>query len=101
MNFILLQAAAGASASGKGGASQYSFITIREEDLIIETGADRNKMRIQRWAVNTNKTKAEQHQKEVEAAREAAKNKKNKKNKDDALTEKSDTAKEAEEKIEK
>ena len=38
---------------------------------------------------------------EVEAAREAAKNKKNKKNKDDALTEKSDTAKEAEEKIEK
>lgn len=150
MNFILLQAAAGASTSGKGGASQYSFIilmagdggtdvlyqirpqkkrqegeqemrssleigdeiitiggivgkvvTIREEDLIIETGADRNKMRIQRWAVNTNKTKAEQHQKEVEAAREAAKNKKNKKNKDDALTEKSDTAKEAEEKIEK
>ena len=76
-------------------------VTIREEDLIIETGADRNKMRIQRWAVNTNKTKAEQHQKEVEAAREAAKNKKNKKNKDDALTEKSDTAKEAEEKIEK
>ena len=147
MNFILLQAAAGASASGKGGASQYSFmlvmvvlmyftmirpqkkrqkeeqemrssleigdeiitiggivgkvVTIREEDLIIETGADRNKMRIQRWAVNTNKTKAEQHQKEVEAAREAAKNKKNKKNKDDALTEKSDTAKEVEEKIEK
>ena len=46
-------------------------VTIREEDLIIETGADRNKMRIQRWAVNTNKTKAEQHQKEVEAAREA------------------------------
>ena len=33
-------------------------VTIREEDLIIETGADRNKMRIQRWAVNTNKTKA-------------------------------------------
>lgn len=32
-------------------------VTIREEDLIIETGADRNKMRIQRWAVNTNKTK--------------------------------------------
>ena len=28
MNFILLQAAAGASASGKGGASQYSFIIL-------------------------------------------------------------------------
>ena len=77
-------------------------VTIREEVLIIETGADRNKMRIQRWAVNTNKTKAEQHQKEVEAAREAAKNKKSgKKSKEDTLTEKSDAAKEAEEKIEK
>ena len=51
-------------------------VTIREEDLIIETGADRNKMRIQRWAVNTNVTKTEQHKKEVEKAREAAKEKK-------------------------
>ena len=54
-------------------------VTIREEDLIIETGADRTKMRIMRWAVNTNKTKMEQHKKEVEAAKEAAKEKKNKK----------------------
>lgn len=77
-------------------------VTIREEDLIIETGADRNKMRIQRWAVNTNKTKMEQHQKEVEAAKEAAKNKKkNKKNKNEEIADKSDTAKSAEEKIEK
>lgn len=51
-------------------------VTIRENDLIIETGSDRNKMRIERWAVNTNKTKAEQHRKEVEAAKEAAKAKK-------------------------
>ena len=51
-------------------------VTIREEDLIIETGADRNKMKIQRWAVNTNVTKTEQHKKEVEKAREAAKEKK-------------------------
>ena len=51
-------------------------VTIREEDLVIETGADRNKMTIQRWAVNTNKTKMEQHRKEVEAAKEAAKKKK-------------------------
>ena len=43
-------------------------VTIREEDLIIETGADRNKMKIQRWAVNTNVTKTEQHKKEVEKA---------------------------------
>lgn len=76
-------------------------VTIREEDLIIETGADRNKMRIQRWAVNTNKTKMEQHQKEVEAAKEAAKNKKKSKKGKDEIAEKSDTAKDAEEKIEK
>lgn len=62
-------------------------VTIRENDLVIETGADRNKMRIERWAVNTNRTKAEQHQKEVEAAREAAKEKKNKKNKKDETSE--------------
>ena len=55
-------------------------VTIREEDIVIETGADRTKMKIQRWAVNTNKTKMEQHQKEVEAAKAAAKEKKNKKN---------------------
>ena len=54
-------------------------VTIREEDLVIETGADRNKMTIQRWAVNTNKTKMEQHRKEVEAAKEAAKKKKEEK----------------------
>ena len=51
-------------------------VTIREQDLVIETGADRTKMKIQRWAVNTNVTKTEQHKKEVEAAREAAKQKK-------------------------
>ena len=51
-------------------------VTIRENALIIETGADRNKMKIERWAINTNKTKNEQRQKEIEAAREAAKEKK-------------------------
>lgn len=51
-------------------------VTIREEDVIIETGADRNKMVIQRWAINTNKTKTEQHKKEIEKAKEAAKEKK-------------------------
>ena len=56
-------------------------VTIRENDLVIETGSDRNKMKIERWAVNTNRTKAEQHQKEVEAAREAAKAKKEEKKK--------------------
>ncbi len=54
-------------------------VTIRENDLVIETGSDRNKMKIERWAINTNRTKTEQHQKEIEAAREAAKLKKAKK----------------------
>ena len=54
-------------------------VTIREEDLVIETGADRTKMKIQRWAVNTNKTKMEQHKKEIEAAKDAAKKKKEEK----------------------
>ena len=57
-------------------------------------------MKIQRWAVNTNVTKTEQHKKEVEAAREAAKQKKAAKGKKNDK-EISDTAKEAERKIEK
>ena len=51
-------------------------VTIREEDIIIETGADRNKIKILRGAINTNKTKMDQRRKEVEAARQAAKEKK-------------------------
>lgn len=54
-------------------------VTIREDSLIIETGSDRNKMKIERWAINTNITKDAQRQKEIEAAREAAKSKKAKK----------------------
>lgn len=63
-------------------------VTIREEDIVIETGADRTKIKFQRWAINTNKTKMEQRQKEVEAARKAAKDKKSgKKSKDDSKAE--------------
>lgn len=76
-------------------------VKIREEDIVIETGADRTKLRLQRWAVNTNVTKTEQHKKEVEAAREAAKDKKDaKKTKSEEIPEKSETAIEAEKKIE-
>ena len=76
-------------------------VKIREEDIVIETGADRTKLRLQRWAVNTNVTKTEQHKKEVEAAREAAKDKKDaKKAKSEEIPEKSETAIEAEKKIE-
>lgn len=60
-------------------------VTIREEDIVIETGADRTKMKLQRWAINTNLTKTEQHKKEIEAAKAAAKEKKEakKNNKED------------------
>ena len=76
-------------------------VTIREEDIVIETGADRTKMKLQRWAINTNLTKTEQHKKEVEAAREAAKEKKSAGKEKKGNKEISDTAKNAEEKIEK
>lgn len=38
-------------------------VTIREEDIMIVTGPDKTKMNVQRWAVNTNVTKTEQHKK--------------------------------------
>lgn len=74
-------------------------VKVRDEDIVIETGADRTKMKLKRWAINTNVTQEEEHRKEVAAARAAAqekKGRKSKKNDDD----KSDTAKAAEKKIE-
>ena len=43
-------------------------VTFKEDSLIIETGADRNKMKITRWAVQTNNTANERAQAEREAA---------------------------------
>ena len=77
-------------------------VTVKEDALIIETGADRNKMKITRWAVSTNNTATEKAEAERQAAREAAeaekkakmdaaieegqaKRKKTKKNKDDTF----------------
>ena len=31
-------------------------VMIKEDSIVIETGADRNKVRIKRWAVQTNET---------------------------------------------
>ncbi|MBO5494345.1 MAG: preprotein translocase subunit YajC [Eubacterium sp.] len=67
-------------------------VTIRDNDIVIETGSDRTKMKLERWAVNTNRTKLEQRQKEIDAAKESAKEKKAKKNsvdetKDDVIDE--------------
>ena len=69
------------------------IVTIKEDSIIIETGADRVKMRIMRWAVQTNNTATEKLQAEREAAKkvqeeakqariEEAKDRKNKKKED-------------------
>ncbi len=47
-------------------------VTVKENHLIIETGADRNRMQITRWAVQQNNTANERLQAEREAARAAA-----------------------------
>lgn len=44
-------------------------VIVKEQHLIIETGADRNRMQITRWAVQQNVTATER----VKAEREAAK----------------------------
>ncbi len=47
-------------------------VTTKEDSLIIETGADRNRMMIKRWAVQMNNTANERLQAEREAAKAAA-----------------------------
>ena len=47
-------------------------VTVKEDSLIIETGADRNKMKIARWAIQVNNTASEKLQAEREAAKQAA-----------------------------
>ncbi|MBQ7102147.1 MAG: preprotein translocase subunit YajC, partial [Clostridia bacterium] len=48
-------------------------VTIKDDSLIIETGADRNKMKITRWAIQTNNTATEKAEAERAAAAEAKK----------------------------
>lgn len=47
-------------------------VTVKEDSLIIETGADRNKMKIARWAIQVNNTATEKIRAEQEAAKAAA-----------------------------
>ncbi len=47
-------------------------VTVKEEHLIIETGADRNRMQITRWAIQQNNTANERLAAERAAAKEAA-----------------------------
>lgn len=54
-------------------------ITVKEDSLIIETGADRNKMKIAKWAISVNNTADEKAAAEREAAKAAAEAEKQKK----------------------
>ena len=60
-------------------------VTVKDDAIVIETGADRNKMKIARWAIQTNNTAAEKIQAEREAAKaaqeKAAQDRKEKKSK--------------------
>ena len=60
-------------------------VTVKDDSLIIETGAERNRIKIMRWAISTNNTanEAEKAAKMEEAkAKSKASRKKSKKNKD-------------------
>lgn len=48
------------------------IVTVKEDSLIIETGADRNHMKITRWAISQNNTANEKLAAERAAAKEAA-----------------------------
>lgn len=51
-------------------------VTVKEDSITIETGADRVKMRFQRWAIQTNETANARMEAERKAAEEAKKAKK-------------------------
>ena len=48
-------------------------VTVKDEYIVIETGADRIKMRFQRWAIQTNNTANERMEAERKAAADAKK----------------------------
>ena len=56
-------------------------VTVKEDSIVIETGADRVKMRFQRWAIQTNDTANAR----MEAERKAAADAKKAKNEQDAI----------------
>ena len=48
-------------------------VTVKEDSIVIETGADRVKMRFQRWAIQTNETANKRMEAERKAAADAKK----------------------------
>lgn len=57
------------------------IVTVKEDRLIIETGSDKNKMTIMRWAVQANNTANERLAAERAAAKAAAEKAKSEKKK--------------------
>lgn len=56
-------------------------VTVKEDSIVLETGADRTKMKIMRWAIQTNNTaneRAESEKAAFEAAKAAEKEEKKK-----------------------
>ena len=52
------------------------IVTVKEDSIVIETGADRTKMKLMRWAIQTNNTgneRAEAEKKALEATQAAEK----------------------------
>lgn len=47
------------------------IVTVKDDSLIIETGADRNRMKITRWAISQNNTANEKLAAEQAAQKEA------------------------------
>lgn len=47
------------------------IVTVKDDSLVIETGSDRNKMKITRWAIQANNTAQERLDKEREALKKA------------------------------
>lgn len=56
-------------------------VTVKEDSIVLETGADRVKMKFQRWAIQTNNTANER----MEAERKAAEDAKKAKSEKDAI----------------
>ncbi len=56
-------------------------VTVKEDSIVLETGADRVKMKFQRWAIQTNNTANER----MAAERKAAEDAKKAKNEKDAI----------------
>ena len=48
-------------------------VTVKEDSIVLETGADRVKMKFQRWSIQTNNTANERMEAERKAAADAKK----------------------------